>query len=38
VFADPALAEEELGWMAQRDIEAMCADAWNWQKQNPEGY
>jgi len=38
VFADPALADKELGWKAQRDIEAMCADAWNWQEQNPEGY
>lgn len=38
VFADPSLAQADLGWKAQRDIEAMCADAWNWQQQNPEGY
>lgn len=38
VFADPSRAKAELGWTAQREIEAMCADAWNWQKQNPEGY
>lgn len=38
VFADPTLAQAELGWKAQRGIEKMCADAWNWQKQNPAGY
>lgn len=38
VFADPALAKRELNWVAQRDIDAMCADAWNWQQKNPEGY
>lgn len=38
VFADPSLAERDLGWKAQRTIDAMCADAWNWQKQNPRGY
>lgn len=38
VFADPSLAQAELGWKTRLDIEAMCADAWNWQKQNPEGY
>ncbi len=31
-------AERELGWKATRDIEKMCADAWNWQKNNPQGY
>jgi UDP-glucose 4-epimerase len=38
VYADPAKAQQELGWKAERDIDAMCQDAWNWQKQNPEGY
>ena len=37
-YADPALAEKLLGWRAQRGIEAMCADAWRWQSQNPQGY
>jgi len=27
-----------LGWKAERTIEDMCRDAWNWQKQNPQGY
>jgi UDP-glucose 4-epimerase len=37
-FADPAKAKAELGWEAKLGIEAMCADAWRWQTQNPEGY
>jgi UDP-glucose 4-epimerase len=37
-YADPAKAKSELGWVAKRDIEDMCADAWRWQSQNPEGY
>ena len=30
-WADPSLAERLLGWRAQRDLAAMCADAWRWQ-------
>ncbi len=37
-YADPARAARDLGWKAQRGIEAMCRDHWNWQKQNPDGY
>lgn len=37
-YADPALAERELGWHAEFGIEEMCADAWRWQSANPEGY
>ncbi len=37
-YAQPSLAEEKLGWSAQRNLERMCADAWRWQKGNPEGY
>jgi len=36
--ADPALAEEELGFHARQDLETMCRDLWNWQTKNPEGY
>lgn len=32
VWADPARAERELGWVAQRGIEDMCEDTWRWQK------
>ena len=26
------------GWVAGDGIEEMCADSWNWQKNNPDGY
>lgn len=38
VFADPGLAEHDLAWKAELGIDAMCGDAWNWQKRNPRGY
>jgi len=31
-FTDPSLARATLGWQAQLGIDAMCADAWRWQK------
>lgn len=37
-YADPSKAERELGWVAERGIEEMCADAWRWQLHNPNGY
>ncbi len=37
-YADPKLAAGRLGWQATRNLEQMCADAWRWQKGNPEGY
>ena len=37
-YADPSKAEKELGWKAERSLEDMCRDSWNWQKNNPEGY
>ncbi|MFT4173364.1 MAG: UDP-glucose 4-epimerase GalE [Rhodocyclaceae bacterium] len=37
-YADPATAERELGWRAERDLDAMCADSWRWQSSNPNGY
>ena len=37
-YADPSLAQSELGWIADRGVEQMCADAWRWQSANPEGY
>ena len=37
-YADPASALAELGWSADRDIDTMCRDHWNWQKNNPNGY
>ena len=37
-YASSAKAEKELGWKAQYDLEDMCRDQWNWQKNNPNGY
>ncbi len=31
-YADPALAEQLLGWKARRGIDEMCRDAWRWQQ------
>lgn len=31
-------AKELLGWEPTYSIEDMCADSWNWQKKNPDGY
>lgn len=31
-YADPQRAEKLLGWKATRDLDAICADAWRWQK------
>ncbi len=37
-YADASRAKELLGWSAKFGIEQMCADSWNWQKKNPNGY
>jgi UDP-glucose 4-epimerase len=37
-YADPSLALALLGWRAERDLAAMCSDAWHWQSANPHGY
>ena len=37
-YADCTKAAVELGWKAELDIDEMCADTWNWQKNNPDGY
>jgi UDP-glucose 4-epimerase len=37
-FADPSKAKTELGWSAEKTLEDMCADAWRWQVNNPNGY
>ena len=37
-WADPSRARIELGWVAKRGLDEMCADAWTWQTRNPEGY
>jgi UDP-glucose 4-epimerase len=37
-YADPSLAERELGWRTTRSVQDMCADTWRWQQANPQGY
>ena len=37
-YADSKKAKEKLGWCVQFDLEDMCRDSWNWQKNNPNGY
>jgi len=37
-YADPSSAQRDLSWIAERDIDDMCADAWRWQFNNPIGY
>ena len=36
-YADPEKAKRELNWKAEKGIEEMCRDSWNWQKNNPNG-
>jgi len=37
-YANPDKSLEMLGWKAEYNIEDMCRDSWNWQKNNPKGY
>lgn len=37
-FADVSKARELLHWQAARSLHDMCADTWQWQSQNPQGY
>ena len=38
VWANVDKAAKVLHWRAERDLAAMCGDAWNWQVKNPNGY
>ncbi|MGI9623849.1 MAG: UDP-glucose 4-epimerase GalE [Acidimicrobiales bacterium] len=37
-YADPARAQQDLGWRAERTIDNMVHDHWHWQSDNPDGY
>ncbi len=37
-YADPAKSAQVLGWKAEKGLDDMCRDSWNWQKSNPMGY
>ncbi|XP_014219149.1 UDP-glucose 4-epimerase [Copidosoma floridanum] len=37
-YSDASLAQKLLDWVAVKNIDDMCADTWNWQQKNPNGY
>ncbi|MBU0812675.1 MAG: UDP-glucose 4-epimerase GalE [Gammaproteobacteria bacterium] len=37
-WSDPSKARDDLGWEAERDLQAMLTDAWRWQSRHPQGY
>lgn len=37
-YADCSKARNVLGWKAEKSLEDMCRDGFNWQKKNPNGY
>ncbi len=36
-YANASKALDKLGWKAEKNLEDMCRDSWNWQKNNPKG-
>lgn len=38
LIADSTKIEKTWGWHTTRDLRAMCADAWQFQRQHPNGY
>ena len=38
VVADNRKITSLLEWIPKRNVEQMCKDAWNWQKENPRGF
>ena len=37
-YADPQKAKDVFGWVAEYDLDRMCADSWRWQSMNTNGY
>ncbi|MBQ3222821.1 MAG: UDP-glucose 4-epimerase GalE [Clostridia bacterium] len=37
-YSNPEKAEKILGWKAEKTLDDMCRDSWNWQQKNPNGY
>ena len=37
-YASTEKAKKELGFVAERGVDEMCRDLWNWQTKNPKGY
>ena len=38
MYCDASKAKKELHWEGKKTLKEMCADSWNWQKNNPNGY
>jgi len=38
MYSNADKAKKELSWECENGIEEMCADSWNWQRNNPNGY
>ncbi len=36
--ANPARANQELGWKTELTLEDACQDLWRWVSNNPQGY
>ena len=37
-YADTRLAQDELGWRAEYDLDRICEDLWRWQRSYPHGF
>ncbi|MBQ7504968.1 MAG: UDP-glucose 4-epimerase GalE [Ruminococcus sp.] len=37
-YSNPEKANKVLGWKAEKTLDDMCRDSWNWQSQNKNGY
>jgi len=37
-YANADKALKVLGWKTEKNLDDMCRDLWNWQKNNPQGY
>ena len=37
-YSDPTKAKNELHWSAEKTLDDMCSDTWNFRQKNPNGY
>lgn len=37
-YANAEKAQKKMNWKAEKTLDDMCKDSWNWQKNNPNGY
>lgn len=37
-YANAEKAQKKMNWKAEKTLDDMCRDSWNWQKNNPNGY